>query len=102
MLTCHTRQFRLRALVLAAGVFLSSTLLFAQGGGWTSIGPRPAGIAALITAADKSVIYIGSSGGGVRKSNDNGRTWSSVNRGLPSLSVSSLAMDAAGPETLYV
>ena len=40
-------------------------------------------------------------GGGVRKSNDFGATWTSVNAGLPPGALS-FAMDASGPDTVYV
>ena len=46
-------------------------------------------------------IYTGSIGGGVRKSTDNGVTWSAVNDGLAPRAIYSLAVDAAGPEIVY-
>jgi photosystem II stability/assembly factor-like uncharacterized protein len=72
-------------------------------GGWTSIGTNPAGVAAPITADPKGtgILFIGSAGGGVRKSTDNGHTWSSVNTGLTTLVVSALAMDPSGPQIVY-
>ena len=72
-------------------------------GGWTSIGPGLAGVPAPIVADPKGTgtLFAGSFGGGVRKSTDSGRTWSSVNTGLTNRAVGALAMDASGPQTVY-
>ncbi|MBA2304741.1 MAG: carbohydrate-binding protein [Acidobacteria bacterium] len=72
-------------------------------GGWTSIGPGLAGVPAPIVADPQGTgtLFTGSFGKGVRKSTDNGRTWSSVNTGLTNRSVGALAMDASGPQTVY-
>jgi photosystem II stability/assembly factor-like uncharacterized protein len=54
-----------------------------------------------IDPGGSGTIYTGSIGGGVRKSTDNGVTWSAVNDGLAPRAIYSLAMDAAGPEVIY-
>ena len=69
--------------------------------GWRNVGPTQPGIWANIAAHPSGAVYVASMGGGVRKSNDFGATWTSVNAGLPPAAVS-FAMDASGPETVYV
>ena len=93
---------RTLSVLLACGI-LSPLPVQAQQGGWTSIGPRPAGVEAPIVAdpAGMGPAFIGSYGGGIRKTTDNGRTWTAANRGLTSMLVTSLAMDASGSQTLY-
>src|SRR5262249_381203 len=46
-------------------------------------------------------IFMATTGGGVRKSVDGGNTWSAVNTGLTNRTVTSLAIDASGPQTVY-
>src|SRR5262245_58266323 len=85
------------SVLLLACAVLSPLRVSAQQGGWTSIGPRPAGVGARIVADPRTgTVFIGSYGGGIRKSTDNGRTWTAANRGLTSMVVTSLAMDASG------
>ena len=69
--------------------------------GWHSVGPTQPGIVGNITAHPSGAVYLASMGGGVRKSNDFGATWTSVNAGLPPGALS-FAMDASGPDTVYV
>jgi len=69
--------------------------------GWRNVGPTEPGIIANMAAHPSGAVYLASMGGGVRKSNDFGATWKSVNAGLPPGAVS-LAMDASGPDTVYV
>jgi hypothetical protein len=71
--------------------------------GWTNIGPGSPGVRARIAVDPQGsgTIYVGSVGGGVRKSTDNGVTWSSVNSGLNATGVFALAIDASGPDTVY-
>ncbi len=71
---------------------------------WEHVGPGLAGVMAPI-AADPSgsgVLYIATMAGGVRRSLDNGETWSTVNNGLANLATGAIAVDAAGPQSLYV
>jgi photosystem II stability/assembly factor-like uncharacterized protein len=72
-------------------------------GGWTSVGTNPAGVAAPVVSDPRGtgIIFIGSAGGGVRKSTDNGQTWFNVNNGLTALGVAALLMDPTGPQTVY-
>src|SRR5262245_14921549 len=82
------------SVLLLACAILSPLQVLAQQGGWTSMGPRPAGVFARIVAVPGTgALFIGSYGGGIRKSTDNGRTWTAANRGLNSMLIGSLAMD---------
>jgi photosystem II stability/assembly factor-like uncharacterized protein len=105
----------------AVRVLLSCGLLCAAGGGfygrgmqaedashikpaWEHVGPGLAGIMAPV-AADPlggGALYIATMAGGVRRSLDNGETWTTVNNGIVNLATSALAVDAAGPQALYV
>ena len=71
--------------------------------GWSNIGPGSPGVRATIAVDPQGsgTIYVGSVGGGVRKSTDNGTTWSSVSSGLHRTAVFALATDASGPDTVY-
>ena len=69
--------------------------------GLAQLGQRRPGISANIAAHPSGAVYLASMGGGVRKSNDFGATWTSVNAGLPPAALS-FAMDASGPDTVYV
>jgi uncharacterized protein (TIGR03437 family) len=85
-------------------VLLSQLLLMAQqnGGAWTNIGPSPAAVEAIaVDPQGTGTVFMGSIGGGVRKSADGGTTWSTVNTGLTNLDVLALAIDASGPQTVY-
>lgn len=49
----------------------------------------------------ENVIYIAGAEIGIMRSNDDGRTWMSLNAGLPSEAVTSFAVHADQPEILY-
>jgi photosystem II stability/assembly factor-like uncharacterized protein len=81
-------------------LLLSPTLLIAQQ--WTRIGPTPAAVSAIaIDPRGSGVVCIGTMGGGILKSGDNGNTWAAVNNGFVNLEVSGVAIDASGPQTAY-
>jgi hypothetical protein len=66
-------------------MLLSPFVLIAQqnGGAWTNIGPSPAAVEAIaVDPKGTGTIFMGSIGGGVRKSVDGGITWSTANGGL--------------------
>ena len=71
--------------------------------GWRNLGPDLGAVWAPINIdpGGSGTIYTGSVGGGVRRSTDNGVTWSAVNDGLAPRAIYSLAVDAAGPEIVY-
>ena len=86
------------------GMLLSPLLLMAQqnSGAWTNIGPSPAAVQAIaVDPRGTGTIFMGTLGGGVRKSVDGGITWSAANTGLTGLEVGTLAIDASGPQTVY-
>ena len=79
-------------------------VVFAQQSGpaWQNIGPHPAAVEAIVVDPGGSgTIYMATVAGGVLKSADAGNTWSAVNNGLTDLAMIGLAMDAAGPQTVY-
>jgi photosystem II stability/assembly factor-like uncharacterized protein len=75
---------------------------------WQCIGPYNEGGRSLCLAVhpvDTSVLYIGSSSGGLWKSTTGGvgaSAWTQVNTGFPSLAVSSIAIDSANPSVIYI
>ena len=69
--------------------------------GWRNVGPTQPGIVGNVAVHPSGAVFLASMGGGVRKSNDFGATWTSVNAGLPPGALS-FAMDASGPDTVYV
>ncbi|MCU1236453.1 MAG: hypothetical protein JWP63_4420, partial [Candidatus Solibacter sp.] len=86
------------------GILLSPFLVMAQqnGGAWSNIGPSPAAVQAIaVDPRGSGTIFMGTIGGGVRKSVDGGISWSAANNGLADLVVHTLAMDASGPQTVY-
>jgi photosystem II stability/assembly factor-like uncharacterized protein len=77
-------------------------------GSWTSIGPNNIGgrsNALAIHPVDTSIVYIGSASGGLWKSTTGGigaSAWTIVNIGFPSLAVSTIAIDSANPNVMYI
>ncbi len=80
-------------------------------GNWMPMGPTSstggyAGIGRINAIAfdpgNASVIYIGSAGGGVWKTTNGGTSWSALTDFGPSLGVSSILVDPASPNTIYV
>src|SRR6516162_1223421 len=85
-------------------LFLWPFLLTAQqnNGAWTNIGPSPVSVNAIaVDPHGTGTIFLGTAGGGVRKSVDGGETWSAVNTGLTNPGIQALAIDASGPQTVY-
>jgi photosystem II stability/assembly factor-like uncharacterized protein len=71
---------------------------------WVPVGPTNIGgrcTALAIHPADPDIVYIGSAGGGVWRSNDAGQTWTSQWHDQPILNVGSLAIDTKSPDTVY-
>lgn len=75
---------------------------------WTSIGPNNIGgrsLAIAVHPVDTSIVYIGSASGGLWKSTSGGigaSAWTYVNTGFPSSAVSSIAIDSANPNVMYI
>ncbi len=104
MITCASSRYRTPIPALVAYAVFSPFLLLAQQGrgAWTSIGPSPASVQTIaFDPQGTGTIFTGTAGGGVRRSTDNGLTWSTVNTGLTFLTAQKLAMDASGPQTVY-
>lgn len=84
-------------------------------GNWTLVGPseypvnatdQPTGMgrvnAIAFHPADANTIYIGSPSGGIWKSTDDGSTWINLSSNIPTLGVSSILIDPADPDIIYI
>src|SRR5688572_947912 len=75
---------------------------------WTSIGPNNVGGRSLcieFSPTDTATLYIGSASGGLWKSVTGGlgaNAWTYIETGFPSLAVSSIAIDSANPNIMYI
>jgi photosystem II stability/assembly factor-like uncharacterized protein len=71
---------------------------------WREIGPYRGGRADAVTglAGDRSTYYFGSTGGGVWKSVDAGRTWKNVSDGSFGGSIGAVAVSSWDPNVVYV
>ena len=75
---------------------------------WTSIGPNNIGGRSLcmeFSPTDTATLYMGSASGGLWKSVTGGlgaNAWTFIETGYPSLAVSSIAIDSASPNTMYI
>jgi photosystem II stability/assembly factor-like uncharacterized protein len=78
---------------------------FAAGRGeisWRSVGPSPPAVeAAIVSNAPTHTIYIGSNGGGILKSTDDGASFVAVNNGLDDVTIAAMVMDPTNPEVVY-
>ena len=57
--------------------------------------------AVIVHPIRTGIVYAATSGNGVYKSINGGKTWSAINLGLANLTVRDVAMDPARPETLF-
>ena len=77
-------------------------------GQWNSIGPNNIGGRSLCVAVhpvDTGTVFIGASSGGLWKSTTGGigaSAWTMINTGFPSSAVSSIAIDSANPNVMYI
>lgn len=75
---------------------------------WRSMGPTNIGGRVLAIAVNPSatnIVWVGSASGGLWKSTSGGTgfdAWSYVSTGYPTLSVSTIAIDAAHPAVMYI
>lgn len=75
---------------------------------WTSIGPNNVGGRTLcleFSPTDTATLYIGSASGGLWKTTSGGlgaNAWTRIETGYPSLAVSSIAIDSANPQIMYI
>ncbi|MCX7877792.1 MAG: hypothetical protein N2510_04025, partial [Ignavibacteria bacterium] len=75
---------------------------------WISLGPKNVGGRSLCVALhpwDTSVIFIGAASGGLWKSTTGGmgaNAWTYIETGYPSSAVSSILIDSANPNVMYI
>ena len=70
---------------------------------WTSVGPDGGTVIALaIDPKDSNVLYVGTPAAGLFKSPDGGANWHTASSGLGPGPVTSIAIDAQAPSTIYV
>lgn len=75
---------------------------------WTSIGPNNIGGRSLcmeFSPVDTATLYMGSASGGLWKSTTGGlgaNAWQRIETGYPSLAVSSIAIDSASQNVMYI
>ncbi len=71
---------------------------------WRELGPYRGGRAAAVEGirGDRSTYYFGSTGGGVWKTTDAGRTWKSVSDGYFGGSIGAVAVAPSDPNVVYV
>lgn len=88
--------------------YLANTIDNDSPDSWVSIGPNNIGGRSLCLAVhpiDTGTIFIGSASGGLWKSTTGGlgtNAWTMINTGYPSLAVSSIAIDSANPNVMYI
>lgn len=99
----RTRWTRVAWLV-AASLLIGAPRPLAQRAAWEAVGPAPPAVEAPVAVgpAGSGIIYIGTFGGGVLKSRDEGRSFKSVNSGLTNLAVTAMVMDPTKTEVVYV
>lgn len=77
-------------------------------GQWESIGPNNIGgrsLSVAIHPLDTGTIFLGASSGGLWKSTTGGmgsNAWTLINTGYPSSAVSTIAIDSANPNVMYI
>lgn len=73
-------------------------------GSWQALGPGNVGgrtRALAIHPTDPAIMYAGTVGGGVWKTTDAGNSWKPLSDLLPSIGITTLAMDPQNPDTIY-
>ena len=62
---------------------------------WTTTGPQDGSVVtALAIDADRKILYVGTAGGGVFRSNNGGRTSGAASEGLASRQITALASES--------
>lgn len=101
----------LLAFIAATGLFSITCFPQTYSSNWHPLGPvnmpsyEPSmGLVNCITApaGNTNKLYLGSAGGGVWSSDDGGATWLPRSDFLPVLGVSSIVIDSANPNTIYL
>ncbi|MFK8031724.1 MAG: glycoside hydrolase family 97 N-terminal domain-containing protein [Gammaproteobacteria bacterium] len=82
-------------------VATSKGVAFSRDGGetWTDVGQRsPFALSMVVNPSDRNRVYIGSPAGKVFGSTDGGRSWSSLDQGLPVANIIALTIDPDSDE----
>ena len=92
------------AWLVAASLVMGAHGTLAQPAAWEAVGPAPPAVEAPVAVgpAGSGLIYIGTFGGGVLKSRDEGHTFQSVNNGLTNLAVTAMVVDPTSTDVVYV
>jgi len=71
---------------------------------WRLVGPHRGGRSASVAGVttDKNTFYFGSTGGGVWKTTDGGRTWGNITDGYFGGSIGAVAVSSSDPNIIYV
>ncbi|MCS4435137.1 WD40/YVTN/BNR-like repeat-containing protein [Aquiflexum gelatinilyticum] len=71
---------------------------------WRNIGPHRGGRSAAVAgvASERNTFYFGSTGGGVWKTTDGGKTWGNISDGFFGGSIGAVAVSDSDPNIIYV
>lgn len=71
---------------------------------WRNIGPHRGGRSATVAgvASERNTFYFGSTGGGVWKTTDGGKTWGNISDGFFGGSIGAVAVSDSDPNIIYV
>ena len=71
---------------------------------WRNIGPHRGGRSATVAgvASERNTFYFGSTGGGVWKTTDGGKTWGNISDGFFGGSIGAVAVADSDPDIIYV
>src|SRR5207248_7179822 len=87
---------------LARSLGAAETRALASAGIWTPVGPDGGVILSLaVDPSDDGVVYAGTNGGGVFRSDDGGASWRWRGNGLNDLSIEELTIDSSAAERVY-
>jgi hypothetical protein len=102
-------DMRCRAVLAAIGVIhllaggAGAPVVRAQSTAWSQLPSGPPAVEAPVglCPGDPGLVYIGTFGGGVLRSRDEGRTFQAANTGLTNLAVSAMVVDPIHCEFVY-
>jgi len=94
---------RMLTAVLTSWLLSGASPATAQTAAWQAVSPAPAVMAQIaIGPSGSGIVYIGTFGGGVLKSRDDGRSFQPFNNGLNDASVSAMTAHPTDIDHLYV
>ncbi len=88
--------------LLAFGLVLAASPLFAGPGVWTSSGPDGGQLTSVVVSPDQPERIYAGGGGGVFRSDNEGLTWQDISEGLPYRFAWRMAVDPTDADVLYV